>query len=139
MTETPTTAQTDAETERPIDDPETTDAVSDPATDESESAAADPDSATDGTDPSATAGTTTDSGGGLDPQSETVRRYLAWAALGICSILAVFALIQFYGSVTAAIDLWVAPKYQPLMGAAFNLAVLLASLIGVSLVVRELN
>jgi len=66
-------------------------------------------------------------------------RYIAWGALGICSLLAVFALIQFYGSVTDAIDLWVDPKYQPLIRAAFNLAVLLTSLIGVSLLARELN
>ncbi|MDS0475360.1 hypothetical protein [Natrinema sp. 1APR25-10V2] len=83
------------------------------------------------TDSSATAG--------FDPGSETVRRYLAWGALAVCSLLAIYALTQFYGSVTDTIDLWVDPKYQPPIRAAFNLAVLLSSLIGVSLVVRELN
>lgn len=76
---------------------------------------------------------------GIDLQSSTVRRYLAWGALGVCSVLALFALVQFYGSVADAIDLWVEPRHQPLMRAAFNLVVLLASLAGVSLVVRELN
>ncbi|WP_440763839.1 hypothetical protein [Natronorubrum sp. DTA7] len=75
----------------------------------------------------------------LDPDSERIKRYLAWGALCVCSLLAVFALIQFYGSATDAIDLWVDPKYQPLMRAAFNLVVLLASLIGVSLLVSELS
>ena len=117
MTETPTT-QTDAETEQAIDYPETTD---------EQSEAAD------------VHGSASDSATGLDPRSATVRRYLAWTALGVCSLVAIFALIQFYGSVVDAIELWVDPKYQPLMGAAFNLAVLLASLIGVSLLVRELN
>ena len=117
MTETPTT-RTDAEAEQAIDRPEPTD----------EEAAS-----TDGTD------TGSDSGTGLDPRSETVRRYLAWGALGVCSLLAVFALVQFYGSVIDVIELWVEPKYQPLMSAAFNLAVLLTSLLGVSLLVRDLN
>lgn len=76
---------------------------------------------------------------GFDPGSETVRRYLAWGALAVCSLLAIYALTQFYGSVTDTIELWVDPKYQPPIRAAFNLAVLLSSLIGVSLVVRELN
>lgn len=76
---------------------------------------------------------------GIDPSSDRIIRYIAWGALGICSLLAVFALIQFYGSVTDAIDLWVDPKYQPLIRAAFNLAVLLTSLIGVSLLTRELH
>lgn len=76
---------------------------------------------------------------GFDPGSETVRRYLAWGALAVCSLLAIYALTQFYGSVTDTIELWIDPKYQPPIRAAFNLAVLLSSLIGVSLVVRELN
>lgn len=71
--------------------------------------------------------------------TETIRRYLAWGALVVCSLLAVYALVQFYGSVGDAIGLWVDPRYQPLIRAAFNLAVLLASLIGVSLVLRELS
>ncbi|WP_265108529.1 hypothetical protein [Halosolutus halophilus] len=76
---------------------------------------------------------------GVDLQSSTVRRYLAWGALGVCSVLALFALVQFYGSVADAIDLWIEPRHQPLMRAAFNLVVLLASLTGVSLIVRELS
>ncbi|WP_226039290.1 hypothetical protein [Natrinema sp. DC36] len=89
------------------------------------------------TDASPTAGAATTTG--LDPGSDRIIRYLAWGALGICSLLAVFALIQFYGSVTETIELWVDPKYQPLIRAAFNLAVLLLSLIGVSLLARELH
>lgn len=94
----------------------------------------------DGTDrsPRATgAGSRTEDG--IDLQSSPVRRYLAWGALGVCSVLALFALVQFYGSVTDAIDIWIEPRHQPLMRAAFNLVVLLASLVGVSLVVRELS
>ncbi|PGF16532.1 hypothetical protein CP556_10650 [Natrinema sp. CBA1119] len=115
MTETPTQTQTETsnEPDETIDQPDQQ------------------------TDASPTAGSAPTTG--FDLGSNTMARYIAWGALGICSLLAVFALIQFYGSVTDAIDLWVDPKYQPLIRAAFNLAVLLTSLIGVSLLARELN
>lgn len=71
--------------------------------------------------------------------SEKMRRYLAWGALGLCAVLALIATFQFYWSVGTAIDLWVDERFQPLMRAAFNLVVLLGSLIGISLLVRELS
>lgn len=74
-----------------------------------------------------------------DPSAGEIWRTLGWVALGLCSVLALFALVQFYGSTTDVIDLWVEPRYQPLMHAAFNLVVLLGSLIGISLLVRELQ
>lgn len=73
-----------------------------------------------------------------EQQSDLVR-YLLWGALGVCSVLALFALLQFYGSVGDAIDIWIAPDYQPLASAAFNLAVLFAALAGVSGIARELR
>ncbi|TMT87499.1 hypothetical protein E2L06_13275 [Haloterrigena sp. H1] len=76
---------------------------------------------------------------GFDPRSNEIHRYLAWGALAVCSLVAVLALFQFYGSVTSTIELWVDPKFQPPIRAAFNLAVLLTSLIGISLLVRELK
>ncbi|MBZ6494176.1 hypothetical protein [Natrinema longum] len=116
MTDTPTRTQT----ETSIDEAEETSDRSDEVTETPQ--------------PPGSSSTT-----GFDGGSGTIRRYIAWGALAICSLLAVVALIRFYGSVTAAIDLWVDPKYQPLIHAAFNLTVLLTSLIGVSLLVRELT
>ncbi|MDF9744460.1 hypothetical protein [Natrinema salsiterrestre] len=121
MTDTPTSTPTETETTTDIEDGWTTDQ---PDQQEEETSSAPAES-------NVTAG--------IDPRSETIRRYLAWGGLGVCSLLAVFALIRFYGSVGATIDLWVDPKYQPVIRAAFNLAVLLTSLIGVSLLVRELS
>lgn len=72
------------------------------------------------------------------PDSE-IRRYLAWGGLGVCSLVALVGLFQFYGSVAAVIDIWVAPKYEPVARAAFNLAVLLVGIAGVSWSVRELS
>lgn len=70
--------------------------------------------------------------------SSDVVRALAWAALVVLSLLAVVALIGFYRGIGLTIDRWIDPAYQPIASAAFNLVVLLASLVGVSLVVREL-
>ncbi|MFP8958935.1 hypothetical protein ACLI4Y_19745 [Natrialbaceae archaeon A-CW3] len=75
---------------------------------------------------------------GNGEHSELVR-YLLWGSLGVCSLLALFALLQFYASVGDAIDIWIAPEYQPLASAAFNLAVLFAALAGVSVIARELR
>ncbi|THE63849.1 hypothetical protein D8Y22_16100 [Salinadaptatus halalkaliphilus] len=74
-----------------------------------------------------------------ETRSQDVWRLLAWAGLAICSLVALVALVQFYASVTDAIDLWVEPRHQPLIHAAFNLVVLCGSLIGVSVLVRELS
>ncbi len=51
--------------------------------------------------------------GGSRLRPANVRRLLAWGALVVCSLLATYALLRFYGSVSAAIDLWIEPRHQP--------------------------
>jgi len=67
-----------------------------------------------------------------------VRDLLLRGALLVLSVLAVVALFQFYTSANAAIGEWIGPEFRSLFRAAFNLLVLLATGIGISLVVREL-
>jgi len=67
-----------------------------------------------------------------------VRALLLRAALLVLSVLAVVALFQFYTSANAAIGEWIGREFRSLFRAAFNLLVLLAAGIGISLVVREL-
>jgi len=67
-----------------------------------------------------------------------VRGHLLRAALLVLSVLAVVALFQFYTSANAAIGEWIGREFRSLFRAAFNLLVLLAAGIGISLVVREL-
>lgn len=69
----------------------------------------------------------------------TASEYVYWGALLIFSILAVFALFNFYTNATQAISLWVESKYEPIIQSLFALVVLLAALVGVSLTVRELS
>lgn len=68
-----------------------------------------------------------------------VRDLLLRGALLVLSVLAVVALFQFYTSANAAIGEWIGPEFRSLFRAAFNLLVLLATGIGISLVVRELT
>ncbi len=68
-----------------------------------------------------------------------VRTLLLKGALVVLGLLAVVALFQFYTSALSAIDQWIGREYRALFRAAFNLVVLLAAGIGISLVVRELT
>ncbi|MFD1512064.1 hypothetical protein [Halomarina rubra] len=69
---------------------------------------------------------------------DDLRTYLLYGALGVCVLLALVATVNFYGSASSAIDVWVSERYQPLYQAAFNLAVLLATGVGISLLVHRL-
>ncbi|WP_435155269.1 DUF7490 domain-containing protein [Haladaptatus sp. DFWS20] len=70
---------------------------------------------------------------------KNVQEYLYRGALVLLVFLAIIALFQFYMSVLAVIRTFVADQYRPLFNAAFNLAVLLATGIGISYVVRKID
>lgn len=60
--------------------------------------------------------------------SRTLRRYLTYAALVGLGLLAAISVLQFYLNASSAISQWVAPEFRNAFQAAFNLAVLLATL-----------
>ncbi|MCD2203439.1 hypothetical protein [Halobacterium sp. KA-6] len=68
-----------------------------------------------------------------------VRDLLLRGTLLVLGVLAVVALFQFYTSANAAIGQWIGPDFRSLFRAVFNLVVLLAAGLGISLVVRELS
>ncbi|MCG1003285.1 MULTISPECIES: hypothetical protein [Halobacterium] len=68
-----------------------------------------------------------------------VREVLLKGTLLVLGVLAVVALFQFYTSANAAIGQWIGREYRSLFRAAFNLVVLFATAVGISLVVRELT
>jgi hypothetical protein len=72
-------------------------------------------------------------------ESADVMTYIQWGALVVLVALAVVALLRFYTSASAAIAAWVVPAYEPAFQASFNLVVLLACGVGVSLLARELR
>ncbi|PSQ58964.1 MAG: hypothetical protein BRD23_05530 [Halobacteriales archaeon SW_9_67_25] len=65
--------------------------------------------------------------------------YLVWGAVAVLFVLAVVATAGLYSSVGRVIDIWIAPDYQPVFRAAFNLAVVLACVAGLSVLVRRLD
>ncbi|ODR81982.1 hypothetical protein BG842_10920 [Haladaptatus sp. W1] len=59
--------------------------------------------------------------------------------IAVLVLLAVVALFQFYMSALDVIRTFVADQYRSLFNAVFNLVVLLAAGIGISVVVREMD
>lgn len=85
---------------------------------------------------------TASAGAGGSPAAETETRlgeYLLKGALVLLALLALVATLQFYFATQTAISRWVAHEYRPLFLAAFNLVVLLASGVGITLVLRRLT
>ena len=64
---------------------------------------------------------------------------LQWGALILLTVAAVWTAAQFYRSTTRAIEIWVGTGYQPLVMAAFNLALLLGAVAGVARLARRLG
>lgn len=62
-----------------------------------------------------------------------------WAAFAILSLLALVSTFRFYFAVSEAIRVWFTPDFVPIFQAAFSLVVLLASAIGISILVRRLQ
>lgn len=76
--------------------------------------------------------------GGNDGPATGVLRYAYWLAFAFLSVLALIALFRFYLQASSAIDIWIESAYEPILQAAFNLVVLLLSVVGISSVVRKL-
>lgn len=79
-----------------------------------------------------------------EKDSETITRekiagYMFWAAFGLLSLFAAGALFGFYTSVQSIIDIWITAEYQPIFTALFNLVMVVACLVGLSVLVRLLQ
>jgi hypothetical protein len=72
-------------------------------------------------------------------EGRDIRDLLLRGVLVVLGLVAVVALFQFYTSALAVINEWIAREYRALFRATFNLVILVASIIGISLVVRELT
>lgn len=73
-----------------------------------------------------------------DDTGPSIAVYAQWAVFAILVLVALIATLQFYFSASSAIDTFVTARYRPLFNAAFNLAVLLVSGLGLSVLVRRL-
>ncbi|WP_436924547.1 hypothetical protein [Halosimplex amylolyticum] len=64
--------------------------------------------------------------------------YVEWAAFGILCLLALVATFRFYFAASEAIRVWFSPDFVPVFQAVFNLLVLVASVAGISVLVRRI-
>jgi hypothetical protein len=72
---------------------------------------------------------------GLD--TDRAAEVLLWVGIVVLGVTAIVALAGFYSGVSAAIRVWVAAEYRPLVNAAFNLSLLLVALAGIGLLLRR--
>ena len=77
--------------------------------------------------------TVEDNGSGRD-----IVTYVEWAAFGILCLLALVATFRFYFAASEAIRVWFSPDFVPVFQAVFNLVVLVASAVGISILVRRI-
>lgn len=73
------------------------------------------------------------------PDTGEVSRYLQWTVLAGLALFGILAAASLYTSIGRIIDVWVAPEFQPVFTAAFNLLVLLLVGAGISLLLRRLG
>lgn len=59
-------------------------------------------------------------------------RRIEWGAIAFLAILAALATFRIYTNVSRVISTFVAPEYEPIFQAAFNLAVLLLAVAGIA-------
>jgi len=65
-------------------------------------------------------------------------RYAQWAAFALLLLVALLATVRLYFAVSATVNTFITRRYRPLFMAGFNLAVVLASAVGLSTLVRRL-
>jgi hypothetical protein len=63
---------------------------------------------------------------------------LQWAAFGILILVALVATFRFYFAASNTIDTFVNREFRPLFQMLFNLLILLASGVGLSVLVRRI-
>ncbi|KAB1193657.1 hypothetical protein GJR96_09480 [Haloferax sp. MBLA0076] len=71
--------------------------------------------------------------------AERLRRYLDYAVLIGLLLLALIAALQFYLNASQTISTWVTPEFRAPFQAAFNLVLLLAAALGISVQIRRLT
>lgn len=71
--------------------------------------------------------------------SATMQRYLYRGAFVALALFGLFAATQFYLNASRTISVWVTPDYQPLFQAAFNLVVVIACGLGLTVLVERVR
>lgn len=69
----------------------------------------------------------------------TTRKYVYWITMGMALLVGFAFVIAFYSNVQSVINEWIARRYRLLFSTAFNLAMVLAAGIVVSLLLRRME
>jgi len=72
------------------------------------------------------------------PDGRDIVGYVQWATFAILCLLALLATFRFYFAASEAIRVWFSPDFVPVFQAVFNLVVLVASAVGISVLVRRI-
>lgn len=64
--------------------------------------------------------------------------YVEWAAFAILCLLALVATFRFYFAASEAIRVWFSADFVPVFQALFNLVILVAAALGISILVRRI-
>ena len=88
--------------------------------------------------PTAAGEESTEASDGTSSAGQKVVRSLQWAAFAILILVALIATLRFYFAASNAINEFVTRRYRPLFQAIFNLVILLASALGLSVLVRRI-
>ena len=79
-------------------------------------------------------------GGAMDfDEGRSPAKYLYWGTFAVLLLLALVAVVRFYMSASQAISIWIAPDFEPIFQSGFNLAVLFACALGLSVLVRRMR
>lgn len=93
-----------------------------------------------GADDDSAAGTdeTTAESRDTDENGRTLVDYVEWAAFAILCLLALVATFRFYFAASEAIRVWFSADFVPVFQALFNLVILVAAALGISILVRRI-
>jgi hypothetical protein len=112
----------------------------DTTTDDSETDSTDTPTASGGDPEFATGPANATDGGAMDfDAGRSPAKYLYWGTFAVLLLLALVAVVRFYMSASQAISIWIAPDFEPIFQSAFNLAVLFACALGLSVLVRRMR
>lgn len=80
-----------------------------------------------------------DGSGHATASDRSLVEYLEWAVFAILVLVLLIATLQFYTAASATINTFVTPRFRPPFKMAFNLAIVLAAGLGLSVLVRRMQ
>jgi hypothetical protein len=74
-----------------------------------------------------------------DESGSKIVGYAQWAGFFVLVLLVLISTLRFYFAASTAINRFISPDFRPVFQAVFNLVVLLASVVGLSVLVKRMR